>query len=49
VLGWLVMVDAIDDDAVKFYQRFDFQLFPDQSRKLFRTMANIAQTFGDIG
>jgi GNAT superfamily N-acetyltransferase len=37
---------AIDDEAVRFYERFDFQLFPDQSRKLFRTMANIAQAFG---
>jgi GNAT superfamily N-acetyltransferase len=44
--SFAVVVDAIDDEAVKFYQRFEFQLFPDQSRKLFRTMANIAQTFG---
>ncbi len=44
--SFAVVVDAIDDEAVKFYERFEFQLFPDQSRKLFRTMANIAQTFG---
>lgn len=40
-----VVVDAIDDEAVKFYQRFDFQNFPDQPYKLFRTMKNIAQVF----
>jgi predicted GNAT family N-acyltransferase len=43
--SFAVVVDAIDDDAVNFYQRFEFQLFPDQSQKLFRTMANIAQMF----
>lgn len=43
-----VIVDAIDDEAVKFYQRFEFQSFPDQPYKLFRTMTNIAQTFGTI-
>jgi GNAT superfamily N-acetyltransferase len=43
-----VVVDAIDDEAVKFYQRFEFQLFPDQPYKLFRTMTNIAQTFGSL-
>jgi predicted GNAT family N-acyltransferase len=46
--SFAVVVDAIDDEAVKFYQRFEFQAFPDQSRKLFRTMANIAQTFGGL-
>ena len=40
-----VVVDAIDDEAVKFYQRFEFQSFPDRPDKLFRTMTNIAQTF----
>ncbi len=43
-----VVVDAIDDEAVKFYQRFEFQLFPDQPRKLFRAMTNIAQTFSSL-
>lgn len=46
--SFAVVVDAIDDEAVKFYQRFEFQAFPDQSHKLFRTMANIAQTFGGL-
>jgi predicted GNAT family N-acyltransferase len=40
-----VIVDAIDDRAVKFYQRFEFQSFQDRPDKLFRTMTNIAQTF----
>lgn len=43
--SFAVVVDAIDDAAVRFYQRFDFQLFPDSSTKLFRTMTNIEQTF----
>ena len=34
-----------DDEAVRFYQRFEFQTFPDKPQKLFRTMTNIAQTF----
>jgi ribosomal protein S18 acetylase RimI-like enzyme len=42
-----VIVDAIDNEAVKFYQRFEFQIFPNQPYKLFRTMANIAQAFSD--
>jgi GNAT superfamily N-acetyltransferase len=41
-----VIVDAIDDEAVRFYQRFEFQTFSDRPYKLFRTMKNIAQTFG---
>ena len=45
VASFAVMVDAIDDKAAKFYQRFDFQPFPEQPLKLFRTMKNIAQTF----
>ena len=43
-----VVVQAIDDEAVRFYQRFEFQLFPDQPYKLFRTMTNIAQTFDSL-
>jgi predicted GNAT family N-acyltransferase len=43
--SFAVVVEAIDDDAVKFYQRFDFQVFPDRAFKLFRTMTNIERTF----
>jgi predicted GNAT family N-acyltransferase len=46
--SFAVVVDAIDDAAVRFYQRFDFQPFPDSSTKLFRMMANIDQAFGAI-
>jgi hypothetical protein len=43
--AFAVVVDAIDDDAVRFYQRFDFQAFRDRSFKLFRTMTNIERAF----
>ncbi len=46
--SFAVVGDAIDDDAVKFYQRFEFQAFPDHPNKLFRTMANISKTFGAL-
>ncbi len=44
--SFAVVVDAIDDDAVRFYQRFDFKTFPGCSDKLFRTMKSISQIFG---
>uniref|UniRef100_UPI00286E2067 GNAT family N-acetyltransferase n=1 Tax=Chamaesiphon sp. VAR_69_metabat_338 TaxID=2964704 RepID=UPI00286E2067 len=43
--SFAVVVDAIDAEAVKFYQRFDFQAFPDRKLKLFRTMSNIEKAF----
>lgn len=43
-----VVVEAIDDRAASFYQRFEFQTFPDQPYKLFRTMTNIDRTFALI-
>jgi predicted GNAT family N-acyltransferase len=46
--SFAVVVDAIDDEAVRFYQRFDFQPFPDSPTKLFRTITNIDRTFGSI-
>ena len=46
--SFAVVVDAIDEPAVRFYQRFDFQPFPDSSTKLFRTMTNIDRAFGSI-
>ena len=36
---------ANDDEAVRFYQRFDFKAFPDRAFKLFRTMKNIDRSF----
>ena len=43
--SFAVVVDAIDDDAVRFYQRFDFKMFPGCPNKLFRTMTSISQIF----
>lgn len=42
---YAVVVEAIDDAAIEFYKRFEFQSFPDRPNKLFRTMSNIARTF----
>jgi ribosomal protein S18 acetylase RimI-like enzyme len=39
-----VIVDPLDEDAVKFYQRYDFILLPD-SGKMFLPMTTIAQLF----
>jgi predicted GNAT family N-acyltransferase len=46
--SFAVVVDAIDDEAVRFYQRFDFQPFPDSPTKLFRTITNIDLALGSI-
>lgn len=46
--SFAVVVDTIDDAAVRFYQRFDFQPFPDSSTKLFRTMTNIDRAFSSL-
>jgi predicted GNAT family N-acyltransferase len=46
--SFAVVVDAVDDEAVRFYQRFDFQPFPDSPTKLFRTITNIDRAFGLI-
>jgi predicted GNAT family N-acyltransferase len=43
--SFAVVVEAIDEEAVSFYQRFDFQAFPDRAFKLFRTMINIERSF----
>ena len=38
-----ILVHAIDDDAVTFYTRFDFQVFPNGSRTLFLPIESVAQ------
>ena len=43
--AFAVVVEAIDEEAVKFYQRFDFQAFPDRAFKLFRTITSIERAF----
>lgn len=40
-----VIVDAISEDAVRFYQRYDFQQFPEQPRRLLLPMQTIARMF----
>jgi GNAT superfamily N-acetyltransferase len=43
--SFAVVVDAIDDDAIRFYQRFDFKTLPDRTDRLFRTIKSISQIF----
>ena len=42
-----VIVDAIDDEARRFYLHFDFREFPDRPARLFLTMREIAALFPD--
>jgi predicted N-acetyltransferase YhbS len=37
----LVVVDATDDDAVRFYERFGFVAAPEHPRRLYRRMKDI--------
>jgi GNAT superfamily N-acetyltransferase len=37
----LVVVDAIDDNAVKFYRRYGFVAAPEHPRRLYRRMKDI--------
>jgi len=41
VAARLVVVDAIDDDAVRFYERFGFITAPEHPRRLYRRMKDI--------
>lgn len=45
IASFAVVVDAKDEDARRFYQREGFLRFPDQSMRLFRPMADIAELF----
>ncbi len=40
-----VLVDAIDDEAIKFYRHFEFIELPDQDLKLFLPIETIQQLF----
>jgi hypothetical protein len=42
-----VVVDAIDDQARRFYQHFGFILFPDHPARLFLPMKTVADIFRD--
>lgn len=41
-----VVVEARDDRALAFYERFEFRPFPDHPRRLFLALATIARLFG---
>lgn len=41
-----VIVDPLDEEAIKFYERYDFILLPD-SGKMFLPIATIAQLFSE--
>ena len=45
IAAFAVLVDAIDENAAKFYARYEFQSFPDQANRLFLPMKKIAQLF----
>lgn len=36
-----IVVDAIDDDAARFYESFDFRPFPDQPLRLYITLQTV--------
>lgn len=43
VASWAVVVDAKDDAAKQFYERHDFTPLPNQPRRLFLSMKDIAE------
>ncbi len=45
IASFAVIVDAKDESARRFYERESFLPFPDNPKKLFRPMADIAQLF----
>jgi len=45
IASYAVIVEAIDNNAVNFYKRFNFQQFPDNPLKLFRTIKEIGKNF----
>jgi len=49
VAARLVVVDAIDDRAVKFYERFGFVRTAPDSSRLVRKISDIAAAFDDVG
>lgn len=47
VAAMAVIVEAKNDNAKAFYQTYDFEVFPEQPRKLFVRMAKIKLLFQD--
>ncbi len=45
IASFAIIVDAKDDVARRFYERESFLPFPDQPRRLFRLMADIAKLY----
>ena len=45
VASYAVVVDAIDERAIRFYRRYDFTPFPDKRNRLFLPMTTIAKAF----
>ena len=45
VASWAIIVDAKDDPARAFYQRYGFIPFPNAPRRLFLPMATVAELF----
>jgi GNAT superfamily N-acetyltransferase len=41
VSAFAVIVEAIDDDGVKFYEKFNFQIFPDRPHTLFQKISDV--------
>ena len=44
--GRVVLVDAIDDNARKFYERHDFHLLPGHDRRLVMKLSTAAKALG---
>jgi GNAT superfamily N-acetyltransferase len=42
----LLVVDAKDEKAVQYYERFGFVRWPTEGRKLFARLVDLAETFG---
>jgi GNAT superfamily N-acetyltransferase len=47
VAAMAVVVDAKDETAARFYERYGFQRFAHQPMRLFLTMSDIARLLGD--
>lgn len=45
IASFAVVVDAINEDAARFYARYEFRPFPHQALRLFLPMQKIAQLF----
>jgi GNAT superfamily N-acetyltransferase len=43
-----VIVDALDDEAVAFYEHFQFIRFPDRTGRLFLPMKSVAKLFAGV-